>query len=87
MGGDEFLLVLPGVPAEQAELIWLRIKEHMEAMNLTQEHPFIVSASHGIAVIKAYDRENFEEYIVRADSVMYEEKRRIKPKLRVIRDT
>lgn len=86
MGGDEFLLVLPGVPAEQAELIWLRIKEHMEAMNLTQEHPFIVSASHGIAVIKAYDRENFEEYIVRADSVMYEEKRRIKPKLRVIRD-
>ncbi|NLW12121.1 MAG: GGDEF domain-containing protein [Clostridiaceae bacterium] len=87
MGGDEFLLVLPGVPAEQAELIWVRIKEHFKKVNQEENRPYIVSASHGITVIKTLDHEPIEDHISRADSIMYEEKRRIKAKLKVIRDT
>ncbi len=87
MGGDEFLLVLPGVPAEQAELIWLRIKEYMKRINQTEKRPYIVSASHGITVIKSIEQDQIEDHISKADSIMYEEKRRIKAKLQVIRDT
>jgi len=87
MGGDEFLLVLPGVPAEQAELIWVRIKEYLKRINHNENRPYIVSASHGITVIKSTDQDQIEDHISKADSIMYEEKRRIKAKLQVIRDT
>lgn len=87
MGGDEFLLVLPGVPAEQAELIWVRIKEYFKKINREENRSYIVSASHGITVIKAADKTQIEDYISKADAIMYEEKRRIKAKLKVIRDT
>ena len=81
------MLVLPGVPAEQAELIWVRIKEYLKRINHNENRPYIVSASHGITVIKSTDQDQIEDHISKADSIMYEEKRRIKAKLQVIRDT
>ena len=75
MGGDEFA-VFPidstHVGAESAEA---RLRRNIETFNADKGNPFVLSVSMGIA---SYDPEHpcsIDELLVRADKLMYEEKR------------
>ena len=75
MGGDEFAIFpidSTHVGAESAES---RLRKNIDAFNADKGNPFVLSVSMGIA---SYDPEHpcsIDELLVRADKLMYEEKR------------
>lgn len=86
MGGDEFIILFSGIDAELAQIVWSRIYMMFEKVNREEDRPYVISVSHGIA---GYDSSmgaiTSEELIKSADSLMYEQKRRMKAGLTVIR--
>lgn len=72
IGGDEFVFLLPGVDASDAEQVMEQVR-HLTDLN-NQFYPGLpLSFSMGAATAEAGDR--LEEVIRRADLLMYEEKR------------
>lgn len=86
MGGDEFLIVLNGIGAKDAEKVWDRIKYCYEEINKTGNRPYIINVSHGIAQYdsnaKHIEGQDIEQLIKLADERMYEEKRYLKEVLK-----
>ena len=70
-GGDEFVLLLPGNTKEEAAVIAERIRDKIGAMRV-QEYPRQVAVSMGIAVLA--DGETTEQFVARADEVLYRAK-------------
>ncbi|WP_206458132.1 sensor domain-containing diguanylate cyclase [Anaerovorax sp. IOR16] len=85
MGGDEFLIVFHNVSAEFAETVWERILNGYEIINETENRPYLVSVSHGIVSYNNSKMSQVDDLIKVADEKMYQEKRRIKENLNVIR--
>jgi len=80
LGGDEFLLIFPGVSISEAEVVWRRIEDAIANHNTTAGKPFAITVSHGFA---GYDRVNaasVDEFILIADKEMYQEKNALKSK-------
>jgi len=77
-GGDEFLIVLTNINAEEAEFVWTRINNEFNRINREQDNPYNISVSHGIYEFTANENETLDSLINKADAKMYEEKRHIK---------
>lgn len=84
-GGDEFVVVFAGVAPEQAEQVWERVVEAFERINQTENRKYVISVSHGIEEISCSIDRMLDTILHQADEKMYEEKRRIKSTLQVIR--
>jgi diguanylate cyclase (GGDEF)-like protein len=77
MGGDEFVIVLPGVRAEDCTLLAQRARQVSPVViNLVPGAPMRVGLALGLAL--AEPGETFESVLARADAAMYEDKRRQK---------
>lgn len=76
IGGDEFALLLTGGEAEfdRAELDG-RLRKIVEKHNKGSERPYRISVSAGFAYFDAEGPHTFEEWLHRADTMMYEQKR------------
>ena len=85
LGGDEFLIVLQGVDEMTAEDIWSRIVSIFETINDTENRRYRISVSHGIEMLHCSINEVLDQVLHSADAKMYDEKRRIKTNLQIIR--
>ncbi len=86
LGGDEFLLMLNKVPVTQAEAVWKRIVTRFDYINKTENRAYVVSVSHGIVEVTDTKKYTLDELLHIADEKMYEEKKRIKQDVTVLRD-
>jgi len=86
LGGDEFLIVFLNTNEEQAESVWKRIVDDFKIINDSESRKYIVSASHGIAQFDINSNQYIDTIINLADEKMYDEKRKIKENLKIIRD-
>ena len=85
LGGDEFLLVLPGSGKDVAETIWQRVKKEIDAINASENRGYAVSVSHGIAEFHFEIDESIDTVLNAADDQMYKEKTEIKKTLNVLK--
>jgi diguanylate cyclase (GGDEF)-like protein/PAS domain S-box-containing protein len=75
MGGDEFAIFPIDSTHVGAKTVETRLRSNIKSFNLDRGNPFTLSVSMGIA---SYDPEHpcsVDELLVRADKLMYEEKR------------
>ena len=78
-GGDEFALLLTGGEAEfDREKLDRRLKENVEKHNRRSDRRYKISVSAGFAHFDAAGTHTFEEWLNRADAMMYEQKRKRK---------
>ena len=82
MGGDEFMIILSGIGADDSEKVWKRINRRYEDINEKEGRPYLISISHGIVEYDNNQRPGLESFINMADSKMYEEKKFIKEVLK-----
>ncbi|MCM1989257.1 sensor domain-containing diguanylate cyclase [Oceanirhabdus seepicola] len=86
LGGDEFLIVFPETKYEGAEGIWCRVVEEFKKVNNEENRKYIISISHGIAEYKPQGEKYIDDLINEADKKMYDEKRKIKKDIKIIKD-
>lgn len=86
LGGDEFLIIFEGMDESKAEEIWSRIIHEYEKINDAEGRKYVISVSHGIEVFQSNSNQFIDVIINSADEKMYDEKRRIKMDLKVLRD-
>jgi diguanylate cyclase (GGDEF)-like protein len=76
MGGDEFAILLTGGEAEfDREKLDRRLQEIVEKHNRKQDRQYKISVSAGFTSFEAAGTDTFEEWLHRADTMMYEQKR------------
>lgn len=74
MGGDEFIILLPGQDRPQAEQAAECLRSTLEnAVIVVNDHPVTVTASFGVAEIDP-GRMNLDDMINRADQALYQSK-------------
>jgi diguanylate cyclase (GGDEF)-like protein len=74
IGGEEFLIILPGSALETASSIAERVRESIEIWPIKfQDHVIDITMSFGVA--ESVSDENLEQLINRADQALYEAKR------------
>lgn len=74
LGGDEFLILLPGNSVEEAEHAAIQILTIMAQPFQIEQYELITTSSIGIAIFPA-DGDNFDTLYQRADAAMYSAKR------------
>lgn len=75
LGGDEFLVLLPGVDPQGAELVADRIRQALlEPIAISPDVRLTISAAIGVAL--AAEPEELQHLLSRADAAMYKDKRR-----------
>ncbi len=74
IGGDEFAILVTDSNASSEQAI-TRVKENLEAYNLTENRGYKLSFSIGLAALEPDRMTCFEELLERADQAMYEQKR------------
>lgn len=85
LGGDEFLLIFQGIGQTKAEEIWNRILEYYNDINMNEDRNYVISVSHGIETIECDSRDQIDIVVNRADEKMYQEKRKIKQNIVIVR--
>jgi diguanylate cyclase (GGDEF)-like protein/PAS domain S-box-containing protein len=75
LGGDEFVALLPEASAEQLELFTARIDAEIALRNQKLGQRYRLSASVGGTVYDSSHPESIEGLLVKADALMYEQKR------------
>ncbi len=78
LGGDEFVIILVNTNEDSTEIILNRLQTKINDYNRQKNHPFDLSLSVGIIPIDLSKTTTIEELLVRADQMMYEQKRRKK---------
>jgi diguanylate cyclase (GGDEF)-like protein len=79
VGGDEFAILLTGGEAEfDKEKLGVRLQVTVEKHNDESARPYEISVSAGYAYLGAGETPSFEEWLHRADTMMYEQKRQRK---------
>jgi diguanylate cyclase (GGDEF)-like protein len=73
MGGDEFC-VLVSEPEGDLSILRRRIFEAFQRFNETHDRPYRVSASIGLLHVWPADTGTLEQFLARADELMYQEK-------------
>ena len=86
LGGDEFLIVFEGMDESKAEEIWSRIIHEYDEVNDAEGRKYVISVSHGIEVFQSNSNQFIDVIINNADEKMYNEKRKIKKDLKVLRE-
>jgi len=85
MGGDEFMIVLCRLDEQEAERVWNRILDKFKMINEKENRPYMISVSHGVVEIDNQKTRDMDTIITMADELMYEEKKKIKKDLDVLR--
>ncbi|MEO6603708.1 MAG: GGDEF domain-containing protein, partial [Polyangiaceae bacterium] len=75
LGGDEFVALLLDAQLAQVEIFAARIKHAMATRNAEGKRRYRLSASVGAAAYEAGKHETIEALLVKADALMYEQKR------------
>ncbi len=76
LGGDEFLIIFPYCDEKQAHETLDRIKKDIIHFNSSKNRQYTLSISNGIV---EYDQlMSVDEFVEKADTLMYEDKKRIK---------
>lgn len=79
LGGDEFLIIFPYCDEKQAHETLDRIKKDIIHFNSSKNRQYSLSISNGIV---EYDQlMSVDEFVEKADTLMYEDKKRIKEEL------
>ena len=86
LGGDEFLIVFQNIDAAQAEEVWSRIVAEFEKINQAEHRKYKISVSHGIEMLSCDLNQVLDTVLHQADAKMYDEKRKIKSNLQIIRE-
>ncbi len=86
MGGDEFLMILPGCSLEQADLVIKRVVDSIEDANRESSLPYKLSISIGMADYSTDVDMAVEQLINQADANMYHNKRHEKQKKAAMAD-
>ncbi|MBP2634745.1 MAG: diguanylate cyclase [Firmicutes bacterium] len=81
VGGDEFLLIFPGIGLTEAEKVWTRIVAQLEQYNAISNKPYKVIVSHGITYYDGNREITVDELVREADGAMYQEKYRFREAL------
>ncbi|HEY5376746.1 MAG TPA: diguanylate cyclase [Polyangiaceae bacterium] len=81
LGGDEFVALLPEASAAQLELFAARIEAKMSLRNSKADRAYRLSASVGGTAYDPSQPETIEALLVKADALMYEQKRARKSRL------
>jgi diguanylate cyclase (GGDEF)-like protein/PAS domain S-box-containing protein len=76
LGGDEFLLVLPQCPIQNARLVYQRIDDKVSQFNAQHLKPYKLSLSHGFAEYDPVAEKSVDQLIATADQQMYEDKQK-----------
>jgi len=85
LGGDEFVALLPEATSEQLALFTGRIESAIASRNQKPNQRFRLSVSVGGTLYDSARPESIEALLVKADALMYEEKRARKAKLSAAR--
>jgi diguanylate cyclase (GGDEF)-like protein len=76
VGGDEFAILLTGGEAEfDKEKLGARLQATVEKHNVDTDRPYKLSVSAGYAYLESSGTDALEEWLHRADTMMYEQKR------------
>lgn len=79
IGGDEFILICSGIPMEKFHILWDRIISSLKNFNTNSGKPYKISCSHGVVAVTGVDElGTFEDFISKADALMYAEKKLVK---------
>jgi diguanylate cyclase (GGDEF)-like protein len=73
LGGDEFIIVIPGIEGDEAEKIAQRILQEIACPYVFQEETFYVTGSLGIAMYPQ-DGSNMDSLFSKVDTAMYQAK-------------
>jgi len=74
VGGDEFVVFSSAKSKENGLKVVSRIRQRLDEYNSKKLHPYDVMSSIGCVVLETATKECFEEAMLNADSVLYEEK-------------
>ncbi|MGM0507992.1 MAG: diguanylate cyclase domain-containing protein [Fusobacteriota bacterium] len=75
LGGDEFLIVLPGFTKDIADKFWKRVEEKVKNINTLGIFDFKISISHGYAFYTNQDPKTVDQLLEVSDRRMYKEKK------------
>lgn len=78
LGGDEFAVVASDVPSDAKENLVRRLQRYIDRHNDAEDRPYVLAASVGTVVWEHTSTEDLEQLLTRADSEMYEQKKRKK---------
>ena len=75
MSGDEFAVILVGAAINDIGTVTSRLQRNIEAHNAANIRNYTLSISSGVAYYDTEDPCSLDEFISRADRMMYEQKR------------
>jgi diguanylate cyclase (GGDEF)-like protein len=75
LGGDEFVALMLDATCTQIDVFGTRIRQAMALRNARDDRRYRLSASVGAAAYEAAPHETIESLLVKADALMYEQKR------------
>lgn len=78
MGGDEFLLILPGSSLQNSLLVKEKLKKYLAQLNISLNKPYQIDFSIGFSEYNPGDPLTMDELIRIADQKMYENKKKKK---------
>jgi len=82
IGGDEFVALAH--VTRDTNALRQRLRDNLAAFNLTRRQPYVLDVSIGTTVVNVTTDDDIEAMIARADAAMYEEKRAMTGKHKVI---
>ena len=86
LGGEEFVILLPGVNAEKAKAVLERILATIPPVAVRDCQPAIISVAFSAGVTQAVNKERPEEVLARADKALYAAKHAGRNRVEVIAD-
>ena len=78
IGGDEFIIVLPGYSIEDAEAVAKRVLCNLEEVRIHKGYDFDIGFSYGCVEYNGENYETIESLLDKADSKMYQFKRSLR---------
>lgn len=78
LGGDEFTIFVSEIVACNMKIPLERLQENLRRYNERNLHPYALAVSIGSICVKPDDESTIEELLIKADEMMYENKKRKK---------
>jgi diguanylate cyclase (GGDEF)-like protein/PAS domain S-box-containing protein len=75
IGGDEFVIIPIGTAGDNIDVITMRLQKNIDTQNAKINRKYKLSISVGIAYYDPGHTETIDELLIRADALMYEQKR------------
>jgi len=85
LGGDEFVALVPEAAPGRGDRVIRRLQEAFAAFNQTSKRKYLIAASAGVARYDPDKPQTVSQLLNRADTEMYEQKRRRRNRASVIR--